>query len=64
MPFLGSIPLNTQIRAYGDEGAPERAFTDTPDYVAESINRVVANTADQISKRSEQQLAAPTLSIE
>ena len=64
VPFLGSIPLNTQIRAYGDEGAPEKAFTDTPDYVAESINRVVANTADQISKRSEQQLAAPTLSIE
>lgn len=65
VPFLGEIPLNVTIRIHGDSGAPERIFTETPDYVAEAINRVVANTAGQVSIRSEQQqVTAPTLSIE
>ncbi len=64
VPFLGEIPLNAKIRVYGDAGTPEKAFTDTDDFVSEAIGRVVANTAGQISIRSQLQPAAPTLSIE
>ncbi len=63
VPFLGEIPLNADIRIFGDSGAPEKLFTDTRDFVREAIERVVANTAGQISVKSEQQ-AAPTLVVE
>ncbi len=63
VPFLGEIPLNAGIRIFGDRGAPEKIFTDTADYVSEAIERVVANTAGQISIRS-QQAEVPTLSVE
>jgi ATP-binding protein involved in chromosome partitioning len=64
VPFLGEIPLNAMVRVFGDEGAPEKIFTETDDYVIEAIDRVVANTAGQISVRSDRQAAAPALSIE
>lgn len=64
IPFLGEIPLNAKIRVFGDDGTPEKLFTDTEDFVSEAISRVVANTAGQISIKSELQPAAPTLSIE
>ncbi len=43
--------------------APEKLFTDTDGYVKEAIDRVVANTAGQVSVKSQLQ-TAPTLSIE
>ncbi|MCH7886241.1 MAG: P-loop NTPase, partial [Planctomycetes bacterium] len=64
VPFLGEIPLNASIRVFGDQGAPEKIFTDTEDYVSKAIERVVANTAGQISIRSELHAAAPTLAVE
>lgn len=64
VPFLGEIPLNVNIRIQGDAGTPDKIFTQSPDYVREAIDRVVSNTAGQISVRSRLQLAAPTLSIE
>lgn len=64
IPFLGEIPLNAKIRVFGDDGTPEKLFTDTEDFVSEAISRVVANTAGQISIKSELQPAVPTLSIE
>ena len=64
VPFLGEIPLNAKVRILGDGGVPEKIFTDADDYVREAIDRVVANTAGQISIRSETQAAVPTLSIE
>ncbi len=64
VPFLGEIPLNTKVRLYGDEGKPEKILTDTDDYVMQAIDRVVTNTAGQISVRSEQQTPAPALSVE
>ncbi len=64
IPFLGEIPLNAKIRIFGDDGTPEKLFTDTEDFVSEAISRVVANTAGQISIKSEIQPAVPTLSIE
>ena len=64
VPFLGEIPLNAKVRILGDGGVPEKIFTDTDDYVRDAIDQVVANTAGQISVRSETQAAVPTLSIE
>lgn len=64
VPFLGEIPLNVNIRVHGDSGTPEKIFTDSADYVRQAVDRVVANTAGQISIRSRLQIAAPTLSIE
>ena len=64
VPFLGEIPLNGKVRLFGDEGAPEKIFTDTDDYVSEAVSRVVANTAGQISVRSQSESAVPTLSVE
>jgi ATP-binding protein involved in chromosome partitioning len=64
VPFLGEIPLNVKIRIHGDSGSPEKLFTDTPDYVTQAIQRVVSNTAGQISIRSSLREAAPTLTVE
>ena len=64
VPFLGEIPLNVKIRIHGDAGCPEKLFTDTPDYVTEAIQRVVSNTAGQISIRNSMREAAPTLTVE
>ncbi|MFQ5495076.1 MAG: Mrp/NBP35 family ATP-binding protein [Phycisphaerae bacterium] len=64
VPFLGGIPLNATVRIFGDGGTPEKTFTDTDDYVRDAIAAVVANTAGQISIRSDRQEAAPTLTVE
>jgi ATP-binding protein involved in chromosome partitioning len=64
VPFLGEIPLNVGIRVHGDAGSPEKLFSDTPDYVADAVNKVVMNAAGQVSIRSNLRTMAPTLSIE
>ncbi len=64
VPFLGDIPLNVEIRINGDSGKPEKLFTGTPDYVRQALDRVVSNTAGQVSVKSQLQVAAPTLTIE
>lgn len=64
VPFLGGIPLNAAIRVHGDDGRPDRIFTDTPDYVQQAIDAVVRNTAGQVSVKSMADRAMPTLSIE
>jgi ATP-binding protein involved in chromosome partitioning len=64
VPYLGEIPLNVKIRIHGDSGSPEQLFTDTPDYVQQAIDRVVTNTAGQVSIKSSLRVAAPTLTIE
>jgi len=64
VPFLGEIPLNVKIRIHGDTGCPEKLFTDTPDYVTQAIQRVVSNTAEQISIRNSMRVAAPKLTVE
>jgi ATP-binding protein involved in chromosome partitioning len=63
VPFLGEIPLNAKIRIHGDAGVPEKLFTDTPDFVRQAIDRVVANTAGQISIRGALR-ETPTLTVE
>jgi ATP-binding protein involved in chromosome partitioning len=64
VPFLGAIPLNASVRVFGDEGVPEKIFTDTPDHVSEAINLVVQNAAKQISLKIERLADQPTLTIE
>ena len=64
VPFLGEIPLNAKVRVHGDRGTPEKIFSDVDDYVRAAIDQVVANTAGQISVRSQAQAEAPTLSVE
>lgn len=64
VPFLGEIPLNARLRMFGDNGSPEKIFTDTDDYMRDAIDKVVANTAGQISTRSGKEAALTTLSIE
>lgn len=64
VPFLGEIPLNVKIRIHGDGGSPVKLFTDTPDYVSAAIQRVVSNTAGQISIRNSLREVKPTLTVE
>ncbi|MFQ5462984.1 MAG: Mrp/NBP35 family ATP-binding protein [Phycisphaerae bacterium] len=63
VPFLGEIPLNARIREYCDAGTPDKHFSQSPDYVVEATDKVVAAASGQISIKSEQQ-AAPTLTVE
>jgi ATP-binding protein involved in chromosome partitioning len=64
VPFLGAVPLNGQLRAFADEGRPDRHFIDSPKEVAEAIEHVVSAVAGQISMKNMLQVAQPTLSIE
>ena len=64
VPFLGEIPLNAKLRQCADDGTPEKVFTEAADYVTQAVDQVVANTAGQVSIRSQQGEQAPTLSIE
>jgi ATP-binding protein involved in chromosome partitioning len=64
VPFLGAIPLNGKLRAYADEGTPEKYFTHTPADVQASILGVARAVAGQVSMRSLELQTGPTLSIE
>jgi len=64
VPFLGEIPLNAQLRAFGDAGTPDRMFSDTDERIRQAVDGVVRNVAGQISVMNERQAAVPTLSVE
>ena len=64
VPFLGGIPLNAGIRAFADEGTPEKCFTTAQVELRDAIRSVVRAVAGQISVRWAQETAQPTLSIE
>jgi ATP-binding protein involved in chromosome partitioning len=64
VPFLGEIPLNANVRRFGDAGSPERVFTDTDDYVQQAVNVVVSNLAGQVSIKSQLTVQQPTLTVE
>ena len=61
---VGGIPLNARIREFGDAGTPEKTFTSAGELVLEAVEKVASALAGQISIRSLQQSAQPTLSIE
>ncbi len=64
VPFLGGIPLNTEIRRFCDAGTPERSFSDAGEDVAKAVEQVAAVTAGQISVRNLSPATQPTLSVE
>ncbi|NOT01618.1 MAG: Mrp/NBP35 family ATP-binding protein [Phycisphaerales bacterium] len=64
VPFLGAIPLNTDVRILIGEGTPEKLFSSAGDAILQAIQNVATATAGQISIRNLQPSAQPTLSIE
>lgn len=64
VPFLGAIPLNTGLRAFGDAGTPEKYFTEAGDTAREAIEALVSAVAGQVSVRSMSKADQPAPSIE
>jgi len=63
IPFLGSIPIHTELCANSDHGDPTANFTGTP-RLAASLNRVVQQLAAQVSIASlHSKFVQPTLSM-
>ena len=63
LPFLGSVPINTNLRINSDAGNPT-ANWDNPD-LAEAFDTIVQNTAARISVASAQgKYVMPTMSVE
>ena len=52
VPFLGEVPINIDIRIFGDEGRPAANFEETDDATRESIMSFVRNLAAQVSMRN------------
>ena len=67
LPFLGSVPINTALRANGDAGDPTRNFSpDTAggDALPGALDTLARNALSQITLASMQQArSSPTLSI-
>jgi ATP-binding protein involved in chromosome partitioning len=61
VPFLGAIPIYTELRVNSDSGAPEKNFDDNP-ALAQALTQVVQNLAGQISTHNLAQ-KAPELNI-
>ena len=61
VPFLGSIPIYTELRVNSDAGTPEKNFETNPG-LAQALLRVVENLAGQISRHNLGE-SAPELNI-
>jgi ATP-binding protein involved in chromosome partitioning len=61
LPFLGSIPIYTELRINSDAGTPEKNFEGNPG-LAQALLRVVENLAGQISRHNLGE-SAPELNI-
>lgn len=61
LPFLGAIPMFTELRVNSDAGKPQDNYTGNPK-LAEALSRIVGNVAAQVSLRNIQP-AGPTLTI-
>jgi ATP-binding protein involved in chromosome partitioning len=61
LPFLGDIPMYTELRVNSDSGNPNANFTGNPK-LREALEQVVKHLAGEISKRN-LGAAAPTLNI-
>ena len=62
LPYLGAIPLFTELRVNSDAGTPHRNFEGNPK-LREALEKVVGNLAGEVSKRN-LGTAGPTLTIE
>jgi ATP-binding protein involved in chromosome partitioning len=61
LPYLGAIPMFTELRANSDAGTPHANFEQNP-RLAEALEAVVSNLVAQVNKRSSQP-AGPVLTI-
>jgi ATP-binding protein involved in chromosome partitioning len=61
VPFLGALPLYTDLRINSDAGTPEKNFTSNPGLGA-ALKRIVENLAGQISRHNLKD-AGPELNI-
>jgi ATP-binding protein involved in chromosome partitioning len=61
LPYLGAIPMFTELRANSDAGTPHANFDQNP-RLAAALEAVVSALVGQVSKRSEQP-AGPVLTI-
>jgi ATP-binding protein involved in chromosome partitioning len=61
VPFLGALPLYTELRVNSDAGDPTRNFTGNPK-LAEALGTIVRNLSEQVSLRN-QRSAGPELNI-
>jgi ATP-binding protein involved in chromosome partitioning len=61
LPYLGSIPMFTELRVNSDHGKPEWNFTTNP-RLRDALQSMVRNLAGEISKRN-MQPAGPELTI-
>ena len=61
LPFLGAIPMYTELRQNSDAGTPEKNFEGTP-ALREALETVVTNLMAQITKRNASDVV-PTLTI-
>jgi len=61
LPYLGAIPMFTELRVNSDHGKPEWNFTTNPK-LASALETVVRNLAGEVSKRN-MQGAGPELTV-
>jgi len=61
LPFLGALPLYTELRVNSDAGQPLKNFESNPD-LRTALEAIVGNLAGEVSKRN-LGVAAPTLEI-
>src|SRR5687768_14604434 len=62
LPYLGAIPMFTEVRVNSDAGTPHRNFEGNPK-LGQALEAVVGNLAGQVSKRNVG-AAGPALTIE
>lgn len=61
LPFLGAVPMFTELRVNSDAGTPEKNFEGDPRLKA-ALEQIVTHLGGEVSKRNLQP-AAPTLNI-
>jgi ATP-binding protein involved in chromosome partitioning len=61
LPFLGAVPMFTELRQNSDAGTPDKNFEGSP-ALREAMVTVVANLVGQVSRRSAAE-AGPTLTV-
>jgi ATP-binding protein involved in chromosome partitioning len=61
VPFLGEVPINTQLRVYGDEGRVSASFQD-PDS-APYLEALAVNLVRNLVARRRQKPPLPSLTV-